>query len=74
MALNEYNVNLGATDPTAVTWTQTVTAVSGGATSLGGTTAVRLLVDDAVAISKTDILKLLEVLEYFVTTDTFPPS
>ncbi len=73
MALNQYDLPLGG-DKIAVTFTQTVTAVSGGATSLGGTSAIRLLVDDAVAISKVDILKLIEILEYYVVEHTFPPS
>ncbi|CAB4121102.1 hypothetical protein UFOVP6_19 [uncultured Caudovirales phage] len=73
MALNQYDLPLGG-DKLAVTFTQTVTAVTGGATSLGGTSAIRLLIDDAVTISKTDALKLIEILEYFVVERTWPPS
>ena len=74
MALNEYNINVGVNDPTGVAWTQTVTAVSGGATSLGGTTAIRLLIDDAVTISKVEAIRLLEVLENYIVTHTWTPS
>jgi hypothetical protein len=73
MALSQYDLPLGG-DKVAVTFTQTVTAVSGGATSLGGTSGVRLLIDDAVVLSRVDALKLLEVLEYYVTEHTWPPS
>lgn len=74
MALNEYNLNVGVNDPTGVAWTQTVTAVSGGATSLGGTTAIRLLVDDAVTPSKTETVRLLYSLINYITQDTWTPS
>jgi len=73
MALNQFDLAVG-TDKVGVTFTQTVTAVSGGATSLGGTVAMRLLIDDAVTPSKLEAIRLIEILEYYVTEDTWPPA
>lgn len=73
MALNEYNLTVG-TDKVGVTFSQTVTAVAGGATSLGGTTAVRVLIDDAIVPSKLEAVRLQEIMEYFLTEKPWPPA
>ena len=73
MALREYNINPGQ-DKIAVTKNATATAVTGGATTLGGTIEIRLLIDDTVAPSKLEVLRAIEVLTYRVTEDTWPQS
>ena len=73
MALREYNINPGE-DKVAVVETGTVTAVTGGATSLGGTIELRLLVDDAIAPSKQEVLRALEMIEQRIVEDTWPPA
>lgn len=74
MALKEWNINVGQSHGASYK-SGSVTAVSGGATTLSGP-VVRLLVDDAVTgASKQEVLRiLLEVLQGQIFTDTFPPA
>jgi hypothetical protein len=73
MALRQYDIAVGQ-DKVGVTETGTVTAISGGAGSLGGTTGIRLIVDDAVTVTKQEALRMVEILEIRLTEDTWPPS
>lgn len=73
MALKEWNTKPGD-DKVAVQKLASVTAVTGGATSLGGTTGIRVLVDDAVITSKHDALRLLNIIEQKLTEDAWPPA
>lgn len=74
MPLREWNINVGQ-DKVAVTKNTSGTAVSGGATNLGGTIGMRLLIDDAVTgMSKQEALRQLEVLSQRVIEDTWPPA
>ena len=73
MALRQYDIAVGQ-DKVGVTGTGTVTAVTGGASSLGGTTGIRLLVDDAVTVTKQEALRMWEVLGIRLVEDTWPPS
>lgn len=73
MALREYNVNPGQ-NMLDITKNTSATAITGGATTLGGTVEVRLLIDDAVAPSKLEVLRAIEALEYMVTQDNWPQA
>lgn len=71
MAVTEFNIAVG-NDKVAATKNTSCTAVTGGASTLGGTTAVRLLVDDAVAPSKLEVMRALEVLEGLIVENKWP--
>ena len=71
MALTELNITNGQ-DKTTLTKNTTATAISGGATSLGGTIGARLLIDDAVITSRLDALKLIEILKYKISEYNWP--
>lgn len=71
MALREFNINPGQ-DKVAVVKNSSATAVTGGATSLGGTIGIRLMIDDAVVTSKLEVLRAIEVLEGRIVEDTWP--
>lgn len=71
MALTEFNLG-NDYDKVALVKNTTVTAVSGGATTLGGTYGVRLLVDDTVALSKQEVLRAIEVLEMAIIEGKWP--
>lgn len=73
MALKEWNAVVG-TDKISITKNDSVTAVAGGATTLGGTTAIRLLIDDAVAPSKNEVIRELTAIVQRITEDTWPPA
>lgn len=73
MALRQYDINPGQ-DKVGVAETGTVTAVTGGASSLGGTIQMRLIIDDAVAPSRQEVLRAMLVLEQRIIEDTYPPS
>lgn len=73
MALRQYDIAVGQ-DKIGVTETGTVTAISGGASSLGGTTGIRLIVDDAVTVTKMEALRMVEVLEIRLTEENWPPE
>lgn len=73
MPLRQYDIAVGQ-DKIGVSETGTVTAISGGASTLGGTTGIRLIVDDAVVLSKQEAMRMIEVLEIRLTEETWPPS
>jgi hypothetical protein len=74
MPIREWNAIVG-NDKLGLTRNTTATAVTGGATTLGGSTAVRVIVDDAVAgMSKHEALRILEVVAQRVTEDAWPPA
>lgn len=73
MALKEWNANVG-NDKVAVVKNASVTAVTGGAANLGGTIAVRLLVDDTVAASKMEVNRAVEAILQRFNEDTYPPA
>lgn len=73
MALKEWNIALGG-DKVSIVKNASVTAVTGGASTLGGNYEMRLLIDDAVATSKTEVLRAIEALEQRITEDTWPPA
>jgi len=73
MALRQYDIALGQ-NKLQVAETGTVTAVSGGATDLGGTTGIRLILDDAVVLTRHEALRMLEVMEQRLTESVWPPA
>ena len=73
MALTQYDFAPGQSRE-AMALTQTVTAVAGAATTLGGTSSIRILVDDAVATSKSQVLIALDIMQQRIKQDTWPPS
>lgn len=73
MALTEYNFTPGV-NRDGIVLTQTVTAVAGAATTLGGTYGLRLLVDDAVTPSKSQLLQYIDILQQRIKQDTWPPT
>lgn len=73
MPLRQYDIAVGQ-DIVGVSETGTVTAVTGGAANLGGTTGIRLIVDDAVVTSKQEAYRMLEVLAKRLFGETWPPS
>jgi hypothetical protein len=73
MALRQYDIAVGQ-DKIGVSETGTVTAISGGASTLGGTTGIRMIVDDAVTLTKHEALRMIEILEIRVTEENWPPA
>lgn len=73
MALRQYDIAVGQ-DKIGVSETGTVTAISGGASTLGGTTGIRLIVDDAVTLTKQEALRMIEILEIRLTEENWPPA
>lgn len=73
MPAHQYSVAPGG-DKVAVTDTATLTAVSGGATSLGGTHGSRVLVDTAVVTSKAEFLRELDIIRQRIAEGTWPPA
>ena len=73
MALTQLDYKNGD-DRTTLAVTQTVTAVAGAATTLGGTSNIRILIDDAVALSKNDVMKAIDIIQQRIKHDTWPPT
>jgi hypothetical protein len=48
--------------------------VTGGASSLGGTIQMRLIIDDAVTTSRQEALRAMIAFEQRIIEDTWPPS
>lgn len=73
MPAHQYSVAPGG-DKVAVTDTATLTAVSGGATDLGGTHGARILVDTAVLTSRAEFLREIEIMVQRINEGTWPPA
>ncbi|MCA3440548.1 MAG: hypothetical protein INF50_09500 [Rhodobacter sp.] len=54
--------------------TGTVSALAGGAATLGGGAGIRLIVDDAVATTKMEALRMITVLRQRLTEENWPPT
>lgn len=75
MALRQYTFRPGQQkEDVRATSTGTVTAISGGATSLGGTVGMVVIIDDAVITSKSDASLGLELIEQMLPEITWPPA
>lgn len=74
MALRQYTFRPGQQkEDVRATETTTVTAVAGGATSLGGTIGAVILFDDAI-LDKSGANLALELFEKLLAESTFPFS
>jgi hypothetical protein len=75
MPLRQYTFRPGQQkEDVRATSTGTVTAIAGGAASLGGTVGMVVIIDDAVITSKTDANLGLELIEQMLPEITWPPS
>lgn len=73
MALKEWNMFPGVTKETIVE-NASVTAVAGAASTLGGTYSVRVLIDDVVALSRSDVDRAIDIFQQALKQDTWPPT
>jgi hypothetical protein len=75
MALRQYTFRPGQQkEDVRATSTGTVTAISGGAGSLGGTVGVVVIFDVAVITNKADANIALELFENLLSEISWPPA
>lgn len=75
MALRQYTFRPGQQkEDVRATSTGTVTAISGGAASLGGTVGLVVIFDDAVITTKSDANLGLELVEQLLPEISWPPA
>lgn len=74
MAARQYSFTPGPNEKTGIIDTGTLTAISGGATSLGGTVGARLLIDDAVMTSKAEVMRALALVRQRIMERDWPPA
>lgn len=75
MPLRQYTFRPGQQkEDVRATSTGTVTAISGGAASLGGTVGLVVIFDDAILTEKAQANLGLELVEQLLAEITWPPS